>query len=154
GGMGEVYRAQDTRLDRTVALKVVHSQFSERSEREARAAAALNHPHICQIYDVGRQDGMAYLVMEYLDGEGRSARLRRGALPVEQALRHASEIASALAEAHRKGISHRDLKPANVMLTRSGAKLLDFGLAASPAAFSDEATVGESAGPLGTLPYM
>ena len=125
GGMGEVYKARDTRLGRLVALKVSHERFSERFEREARAAAALNHPHICQLYDVGPD----YLVMEFLEGETLAARIARGALPLDQALQLAIQMADALAHAHRQGVVHRDLKPANVMLTKSGAKLLDFGLA-------------------------
>ena len=135
GGMGEVYRARDARLDRTVAIKVLPDtlaadpHFRERFDREARAVAALNHPHICTLYDIGVQDGASFLVMEYVEGETLAARLERGAMPVDQALKAGIEVASALARAHRAGITHRDLKPANVMLTRSGAKLLDFGLA-------------------------
>jgi len=135
GGMGEVYRARDTRLDRTVAIKVLPSHVSndpalrERFEREARTIAALNHPHICTLHDVGQQDGTEFLVMEYLDGETLAQRLSKGALPLEQALTIAIQIAAALAVAHRAGIIHRDLKPGNIMLTKSGAKLLDFGLA-------------------------
>lgn len=135
GGMGEVYKANDTRLDRIVAIKVLPESLSsqperrERFEREARAISKLAHPHICVLYDVGRQDGIDYLVMEYLEGETLAKRLSRGALPIDQALKHAIEIADALDKAHRQGIVHRDLKPANVMLTESGAKLLDFGLA-------------------------
>src|SRR5437870_1316924 len=120
GGMGEVYRARDTRLDRIVAIKVSAEEFTERFEREARAVAALNHPHICTLYDVGPN----YLVMEYIEGTPL-----KGPLPVEDALRLAAEIADALDAAHRKGITHRDLKPANVMVTKTGVKLLDFGLA-------------------------
>ena len=137
GGMGEVYRARDTRLDRTVAIKVLpetHAadpQFRDRFEREARAISSLNHPHICTLYDVGRQDGTNYLVMEYLEGETIAQRLEKGALPLDQALRCAIEIADALDKAHRQGITHRDLKPGNIMLTKGGAKLLDFGLATS-----------------------
>src|SRR6187431_1648116 len=135
GGMGEVYRARDTRLDRTVALKVLppdltsDSAARQRFEREARAVAALSHPHICTLHDIGHQDGTDYLVMEYLDGETLAARLTRGKLPVDQALQYGIQIADALAAAHKAGIVHRDLKPGNVMLTKSGAKLLDFGLA-------------------------
>jgi len=137
GGMGEVYRARDTRLDRTVAIKVLpeaHAadrQFRDRFEREARAISSLNHPHICTLYDVGHQDGTNYLVMEYLEGETIAQRLEKGALPLDQALRCAIEIADALDSAHRQGITHRDLKPGNIMLTKGGAKLLDFGLAKS-----------------------
>ncbi len=135
GGMGEVYRARDTRLDRTVAIKVLPEQFSrdsslkQRFEREARAISSLSHPNICHLYDVGHQDGAAYLVMEYIEGESLAARLNRGPLPLEQVLKTGIEIASALERAHHRGIVHRDLKPGNVMLTKSGAKLLDFGLA-------------------------
>jgi serine/threonine protein kinase len=135
GGMGEVYQARDTRLDRTVALKVLsasissHPEFRTRFGREARAVAALNHPHICTLHDVGHQDGVDFLVMEYLEGQTLADRLTKGALPLEQALKIAIEIAEALEKAHRQGIVHRDLKPGNVMLTKSGAKLLDFGLA-------------------------
>jgi eukaryotic-like serine/threonine-protein kinase len=135
GGMGEVYRARDTRLEREVAVKVLPQPFSKdlaalaRFEREAKTISALSHPHICALYDVGNQDGVEYLVMEYLEGETLAQRLARGALPIAQTLRFGVEIASALEAAHRLGIAHRDLKPANVMLTRSGVKLLDFGLA-------------------------
>ena len=145
GGMGEVYRARDTRLDRTVAVKVVRSglttdhELRQRFEREARAISGLSHPNICTLHDVGRHDGLDFLVMEYLDGEPLSRRLSKGPLPFDLAIRCAIQIAEALDEAHSRGIVHRDLKPANVMLTRSGAtrgsapdaKLLDFGLAKS-----------------------
>ncbi len=140
GGMGEVYRAKDTRLDRTVALKVLPQHLAadpnlrERFEREARAVSSLNHPHICALFDVGRQDGTDFLVMEYLEGETLADRLTRGPLPTEQVLRYGIEIADALDKAHRQGIVHRDLKPGNVMLTKAGAKLLDFGLAKLQAA--------------------
>jgi Tol biopolymer transport system component len=129
GGMGEVYTALDTRLDRTVAIKICSGHFTERFEREARAISSLNHQHICSLYDIGREDSVSFLVMEYLEGETLEARLHKGALPIEEALRIATQIASALDAAHHKGVIHRDLKPGNVMLTRSGAKLLDFGLA-------------------------
>jgi eukaryotic-like serine/threonine-protein kinase len=135
GGMGEVYRARDTRLDRIVAIKVlpVHladrPELRERFEREARTIASLNHPHICTLYDVGHQDGTDYLVMEYLEGETLAQRLIKGPLPLNQVLQYAIEIADALDKAHRKGVTHRDLKPGNIMLTKSGTKLLDFGLA-------------------------
>jgi Tol biopolymer transport system component len=140
--MGEVYRARDTRLDRLVAIKVLPSHLAdapdlqERFEREARAVAALNHPHICTLHDVGRQDGTAFLVMEHLEGETLAARLEKGALPVDQALQYAIQIADALDKAHSAGIVHRDLKPANIMLVRTGAKLLDFGLAKSTASLA------------------
>jgi serine/threonine protein kinase len=140
GGMGEVYRARDTRLDRTVAIKILPAAVAgdpivrERFDREARAVAALNHPHICALYDIGEESGTAFLVMEYLEGETLAARLVKGALPIDQALRYAIQIAEALDKAHRAGIVHRDFEPGNIMLTKSGAKLLDFGLAkASPA---------------------
>jgi eukaryotic-like serine/threonine-protein kinase len=135
GGMGEVYRARDTRLDRIVAIKVlpVHladrPELRERFEHEARTIASLNHPHICTLHDVGHQDGTDYLVMEYLEGETLAQRLTKGPLPLNQALQCAIEIADALDKAHRKGVTHRDLKPGNIMLTKSGTKLLDFGLA-------------------------
>jgi Tol biopolymer transport system component len=135
GGMGEVYRAKDTRLDRTVAVKVLPSHLSsspevrQRFEREAKTISQLSHPHICALHDVGHQDGTDYLVMEYLEGETLADRLARGALTLEQTLRYGVQIADALDKAHRQGIVHRDLKPGNVMLTKSGVKLLDFGLA-------------------------
>jgi eukaryotic-like serine/threonine-protein kinase len=135
GGMGEVYRARDTRLDRIVAVKVLSAEFAasierrERFEREARAVSSLNHAHICVLYDIGRQDGIDFLVMEYLEGEPLAERLQRGPLPLAEALRYAIEISDALDKAHRHGITHRDLKPGNIMITKSGAKLLDFGLA-------------------------
>jgi Tol biopolymer transport system component len=137
GGMGEVYRARDTRLDRAVAIKILLKGLAEtpevrqRFEREARAVSSLNHPHICALYDVGHQDGIEYLVMEYLEGETLAARIEKGPLPSADLLRYASQIADALDKAHRQGIVHRDLKPGNVMLTKAGAKLLDFGLAKS-----------------------
>ena len=135
GGMGEVYRARDTRLDRAVAIKVVATelaadpQLRERFEREARAIAALNHPNICTLHDVGHEGDVAFLVMELLEGETLASRLERGAIPLDRAVEYAIQIASALDRAHRAGIVHRDLKPGNIMLTKSGAKLLDFGLA-------------------------
>jgi serine/threonine protein kinase len=139
GGMGQVYKARDTRLDRIVAVKILppvfahDSQLRQRFDREARTVGALNHPHICVLYDIGEQDGIAFLVMEYLEGETLASRLSRGPLPPDEVIRYGTEIADALDRAHRHGIIHRDLKPANVMLTRSGAKLLDFGLARPPA---------------------
>ena len=135
GGMGEVYRARDTRLDRIVAVKVLPDRFAEtptlreRFVREAKTIASLNHPHICTLYDVGRENGTDYLVMEYIEGETLAQQLTKGALPLGQALQYAIEIADALDKAHRKGITHRDLKPGNIMLTKGGTKLLDFGLA-------------------------
>jgi len=139
GGMGEVYRARDTRLDRTVAIKVLPAELSEdahrrvRFEREARAISALSHPHICTLHDVGRENGVDYLVMEYLEGETLAERLRKGPLPLAQVLRFGIQMADALEKAHRNGIIHRDLKPSNIMVTKSGVKLLDFGLAKSTA---------------------
>src|SRR6202165_1176212 len=135
GGMGEVYRARDTRLGRDVAIKVLPKHLSsseemrQRFEREAKAISQLAHPHICALYDVGSHEGTEYLVMELLEGETLGARLARGPLPLEQTLRYGVEIADALDKAHRQGIVHRDLKPGNVMITKSGVKLLDFGLA-------------------------
>jgi Tol biopolymer transport system component len=135
GGMGEVYRARDTRLNREVAIKVLpahvagREDLQQRFEREARAVSSLHHPHICSLYDIGLQDGAPYLVMELLEGEPLDKRIERGPLPLDEALRIAIQITDALDHAHRKGVVHRDLKPANVMLTASGAKLLDFGLA-------------------------
>src|SRR5579862_7695071 len=135
GGMGEVYKARDIRLDRIVAIKVLpthladRSELRERFEREAKTIASLNHPHICVLHDIGHQDGTDYLVMEYLEGETLAQRLCKGPLPLEQVLQYAIEIADSLDKAHRKGITHRDLKPGNIMITKSGTKLLDFGLA-------------------------
>jgi len=129
GGMGEIYKARDTRLDRTVAIKICAVRFTDRFEREARAISSLNHPHICALYDIGRENSMEFLVMEHLEGETLEARLHNGPLPLADALRIAIQIAGALDAAHRKGVIHRDLKPGNVMLTSAGAKLLDFGLA-------------------------
>ena len=140
GGMGEVYRARDTRLDRTVAIKVLPPQvagdaeFRERFEREARAVSQLNHPHICTLHDVGREDATDFLVLEYLEGETLADRLRKRPLNVDQAIAYAIQIAAALDAAHRRGILHRDLKPGNVMVTAAGVKLLDFGLAKTTAA--------------------
>ena len=133
--MGEVYRATDTRLDRTVAIKVLtehladRADLRERFEREAKAVSSLNHPHICTLHDIGEQDGIHYLVMEYVDGETLHQRLEKGRLPLDQALEYAIQIADALDKAHRQGVVHRDLKPGNIMITKSGTKLLDFGLA-------------------------
>src|SRR4029434_6926270 len=124
GGMGEVYRARDTRLERTVAIKVLPDHLSspeafQRFEREAKTISQLSHPHICALYDVGHQDGVEYLVMEFLEGETLADRLRRGSLPVEQGVRFGTQMAEALDRAHRAGVIHRDLKPANVMLTKT-----------------------------------
>src|SRR6266705_3855907 len=135
GGMGEVYRARDTRLDRIVAVKVLpgHTpktpEVRQRFEREARAISALNHPHICTLHDIGFQDGLDFLVMEFLEGETLAARLKKGPLPLDHALKYGSQIADALDQAHHHGIVHRDLKPSNIMITATGAKILDFGLA-------------------------
>jgi serine/threonine protein kinase len=141
GGMGEVYRARDTRLDRVVAIKILNSslacspELKQRFEREARVISRLNHPHICTLHDVGHQDGTDFLVMEYLEGETLAERLTRGALPLPDLLKIAIDVLDGLEQAHRAGVVHRDLKPGNVMLTKTGAKLLDFGLA-KPAATS------------------
>ena len=172
GGMGEVYRARDTRLDRTVAIKILPSHLSENSEakhrfeREARTISSLNHPNICTLHDVGHQDGIDYLVMEYIEGETLADRLRRGPLPVEQVLKYGIEICEGLEKAHRSGVVHRDLKPGNIMLTKAGAKLMDFGLAkavASEASSSLTATLSTpreshpltaQGAVLGTFQYM
>jgi Tol biopolymer transport system component/tRNA A-37 threonylcarbamoyl transferase component Bud32 len=169
GGMGEVYRARDTRLDRTVAIKVLHEdrygtpQARERFEREAKTISSLNHPHICTLHDVGHQNGIDFLVMEYLEGETLAHRLKKGPLPLDQVLQYAIQITDALDTAHKHGVIHRDLKPGNIMLTKTGAKLLDFGLAKVRAA---EAAAGMTGAPtqttpltgegtiLGTLQYM
>src|SRR5215813_12130608 len=132
GGMGEVYRAKDARLGRDVAIKILPSQFSsdpvrrQRFEREAKTISNLNHPHICVLYDIGHQGDIDYLVMECVEGETLTKRLEKGPLPVEQVLKYGTQIADALDKAHRAGIVHRDLKPGNIMVTSSGAKLLDF----------------------------
>src|SRR5579863_830196 len=171
GGMGEVYRARDTRLDRVVAIKVLPAHLADRAdlrerfEREAKTIASLNHPHICTLYDTGHQDEIDFLVMEYLEGETLAQRLQKGALPLEQVLQYAIEISDALDKAHRKGVTHRDLKPGNIMLTKTGTKLLDFGLAklkqvAAPASapLSDLPTAKDpltaEGAIVGTLQYM
>jgi serine/threonine protein kinase len=168
--MGEVYKARDTRLDRTVAVKTLSAltaadpQFRDRFDREARAISQLEHPHVCPLFDVGEHNGIAYLVMQYLDGETLEALLAKGRLPLDRALRLAIEIADALDRAHQAGIVHRDLKPSNIMITSGGAKLLDFGLAktvtplltgpgasmmpTTPAALTEHGAI------LGTLQYM
>jgi serine/threonine protein kinase len=168
GGMGEVYKASDTRLNRTVAIKVLSpdltldSHARQRFAREARVIAALNHPHICALFDIGEHEGSDFLVMEYLDGETLASRLARGRLSLEQTLRYAIEMAQALSAAHEADIVHRDLKPANVILTRAGVKLLDFGLAKLhydvpadliSAASPDPPLTGPGTMP-GTLQYM
>src|SRR4030095_11627027 len=170
GGMGEVYKARDTRLDRIVAIKVLPETLlqnpgsRQRLEREARAVSALSHPNICTLHDIGHQDGVDYLVMEYLEGETLAERLQKGPLPPDQVLRCAMEIAGALDAAHRGGLVHRDLKPGNIMVTRAGAKLLDFGLAKAaplPASGANLTAEVTRATPLtqegvvaGTFPYM
>jgi eukaryotic-like serine/threonine-protein kinase len=170
GGMGEVYKARDTRLDRTVAIKVLKpvaapsADLRLRFEREAKAIAALNHPHICTLHDVGRDADTDFFVMEYCEGETLAQRLTKGPLPLDQVLHYGTEIAGALDKAHRAGIVHRDLKPGNIMITRNGVKLLDFGLAklrqagAATGQLLTQATATEpltAAGTiLGTLHYM
>ena len=169
GGMGEVYRATDTRLDRTVAIKVLPEHLAddpqrrERFEREAKAVSSLNHPHICTLHDVGEQDGIHYLVMEYVEGETLQQRLEKGRLPLDQALEYAIQIADALDKAHRQGVVHRDLKPGNIMITKSGTKLLDFGLAKLKArsapldqwsTIEDQEPLTAEGEILGTLQYM
>src|SRR5437870_1222151 len=133
GGMGEVYKARDARLNRTVAIKVLPAHLAEteqkqRFEREAQAIAALNHPHICVVHDVGRHEGVDFLVMEFLEGETLADRIAKGPLPFDQLLTYAIQIGDALDKAHRHGVTHRDLKPANIIITKTGVKLLDFGL--------------------------
>ncbi len=172
GGMGEVFKARDTRLDRTVAVKVLPPEFARsaevklRFEREAKTISQFAHPHICTLYDVGSEDGVDYLVMEYLEGETLADRLERGPLPIDQVLRYGIEIADALGRAHKAGIVHRDLKPGNIMLTRGGAKLLDFGLAKglakeadiggpiSPSVSTEKKTLTEEGTIVGTFQYM
>jgi eukaryotic-like serine/threonine-protein kinase len=170
GGMGEVYRAHDSRLNRDVAIKVLPDHLSanpevrERFEREARAISQLSHPYICVLYDIGKHEGSDYIVLEYLEGETLGARLRRGPLPPEQVLKYGAQIADALDKAHRSGVVHRDLKPDNVMLTKSGVKLLDFGLAkplATPGNISSSIAATMTQSPLttegtlvGTFQYM
>jgi serine/threonine protein kinase len=174
GGMGEVYKARDPRLNRTVAVKVLPQHIADRPElklrfeREAQIVAALNHPHICVVHDVGQQDGVHFLVMEYLEGETLASRIARGPIAFDQLLTYAAQIADALDKAHRQGVTHRDLKPGNIMITKAGVKLLDFGLAkaqqpvmaTSPTAFSalptkagDQPLTAEGT-IIGTLHYM
>ena len=169
GGMGEVYRAKDTRLERTVAIKILPPHFStdpvrkQRFEREARIISSLNHPHICVLHDVGHHDGLDYLVMEYVEGETLARRLEKGPLPVGQVLKYGAQLAEALSKAHHSGVAHRDLKPGNIMLTSTGAKLLDFGLAkpvtplatvATLTAASHTPPVTEEGTIVGTFQYM
>jgi Tol biopolymer transport system component len=158
GGMGEVWRARDTRLGRDVAIKVLPAGLADtpearaRFEREARTISSLNHPHICALYDVGREDGADFLVLELVEGETLAARLQRGALPTGEVLRLGGQISDALDRAHRSGVVHRDLKPGNIMLTRTGAKLLDFGLArGAPPTGTGSASGGSAGGPAGAL---
>jgi len=167
GGMGEVYRARDPRLERDVAIKVLPERFATdrdlklRFEREAKAAAALSHPHICSIFDVGVEGGFHFIVMEYLDGETLADRMARGLLPLQSSIEYAVQVVDALAEAHRHGVVHRDLKPSNMMVVRSGIKLLDFGVAKFRASPLDDdgsaSTRSLDTGRgvlLGTLQYM
>ncbi|HVT02883.1 MAG TPA: protein kinase, partial [Thermoanaerobaculia bacterium] len=169
GGMGEVWRATDTRLDRSVAIKVLPAEFAQnaqmkaRFEREAKTISQLNHPNICSLYDIGHDSGTDFLVMELLEGETLAERLDKGALPLTEVLRYGAQIADALARAHRQGVMHRDLKPGNVMLSRSAAKLLDFGLAKTlvpvqPVSAPDDATqqkpLTQEGTILGTFQYM
>jgi serine/threonine protein kinase len=169
GGMGDVYKAKDVRLDRIVAVKILPERFAESAERrerfhrEARVISQLNHPRICTLYEVGSDDGVDYLVMEYIEGETLAERLKKGALPLDRALEYGIRIAEGLDRAHRSGIVHRDLKPGNVMLTKSGVKLLDFGLAkpvrgGAGAMESEVRTelrdISEEQSILGTLQYM
>jgi Tol biopolymer transport system component len=170
GGMGEVYRALDTRLDRSVAIKILPAHLSgdamrrQRFEREAKAVSSLNHPHICTLYDIGRQDGVDFIVMEFVEGVTLASRLEKGPLPTAEVLEYGIQLASALDKAHRSGVTHRDLKPGNVMLTKSGAKLLDFGLAKAAPPMSAGVTLTNAAAQsnpvtiegavVGTVPYM
>jgi eukaryotic-like serine/threonine-protein kinase len=163
GGVGGVCRARDTRLGRDVAIKILPKEMSadaarkQRFEREAKTISSLNHPNICVLYDIGSQDGVDYLVMECVEGQTLAKRLEKGPLPLEQVLKYGAQIADALDKAHRSGVVHRDLKPGNIMLTKSGAKLLDFGLAkpVSPLASGATLTAGvpqpaQIVGPLAT----
>jgi len=167
--MGEVYRARDTRLERTVAIKILPALFSsdpvrkQRFEREAKIISSLNHPHVCTLHDIGSQDGIDYLVTECVEGETLAKRLEKGPLPLDQVLKLGSQIADALDKAHRSGVVHRDLKPGNIMLTLTGAKLLDFGLAKSASPLANLATltatkqdspVTEEGAIVGTFQYM
>ena len=168
GGMGEVYRARDSRLGRDVAIKIqpphlsANAEARQRFEREAKTISALNHPNICTLYDIGHQDGVDFIVMEYVEGESLEQRIARGPLPLAEVLTIGAQISDGLAKAHRSGIIHRDLKPGNIMLAKSGAKLLDFGLAKPSALLATLATrSGNPISPLtqqgtivGTFQYM
>jgi eukaryotic-like serine/threonine-protein kinase len=170
GGMGEVYQARDTRLDRAVAIKILPTHLSDdpmrrqRFEREAKAVSRLNHPHICTLYDIGRQDDIDFIVMEYVEGVTLVARLEKGPLPTAEVLEYGIQLASALDKAHRNGVTHRDLKPGNIMLAKSGTKLLDFGLAKAGLPMGAGATLTNAAAQadpvtregavVGTVPYM
>ncbi|HSG98848.1 MAG TPA: protein kinase, partial [candidate division Zixibacteria bacterium] len=170
GGMGEVYKATDTRLDRTVAIKVLHARVAsapdikERFEREAKVIAGLNHPNICVLHDIGSEAEIDYLVMEYIEGESLADRIAKGPMPSNELLTTAIQVADALDKAHKQGLVHRDLKPSNIMLTRDGAKLLDFGLAKfkPEAGFVDALSSAETrttplttqGAIIGTLQYM
>src|SRR5215468_9279895 len=169
GGMGEVYRARDIRLERTIAIKILPVDVSsdparrQRLQREAKIISSLNHPNICVLHDIGTQDGLDFLVMEYIDGETLADRLRRGAIPVEQVLKFGIQLTDALDKAHTSGVVHRDLKPGNIMLTSTGAKLLDFGLAKPTAgldramtltALSNQSPLTERGVIIGTFQYM
>jgi eukaryotic-like serine/threonine-protein kinase len=170
GGMGEVYRAVDTRLDRTVAIKILPPHFADdatrrqRFEREAKVVSGLNHPNICTLHDIGHQDGVDFIVMEFLEGESLAERIEKGPLPAPQVMQYGTQLASALDKAHRNGVTHRDLKPGNIILTKSGAKLLDFGLAKAETSTSMGKTLTDATPRpqpmtqlgtiIGTVPYM
>jgi serine/threonine protein kinase len=167
GGMGQVFRVRDTRLGRIVAIKLIRSEHAEKGDfrhrfkREARAISALNNPYICSLHDIGEQDGSPYLVMEYVEGETLAAMLKAGPLPLDLALTYGSQIAEALAAAHAQGIIHRDLKPGNIMITASGVKVLDFGLAKRADPVSSDLTTDQSISEetheghvIGTVAYM
>ena len=169
GGMGEVYKARDVRLDRTVAIKVLPAHLSEnvqlrqRFEQEARAVSSLNHPNICTLHDIGRAQGIDFMVMEYIEGETLAERIARGAIPLEEAIEIGLRVADALDKAHRNEIVHRDVKPGNIILTKSGPKLLDFGLAkrgvnasgeSDASAVTEQKPLTEEGAILGTFQYM
>ena len=169
GGMGEVYKARDVRLDRTVAIKVLPAHLSEnaqlrqRFEQEARAVSSFNHPNICTLHDIGRAEGIDFMVMEYIEGETLAERIARGAIPLEEAIEIGLRVADALDKAHRNEIVHRDVKPGNIILTKSGPKLLDFGLAkcgvnasgeSDASAVTEQKPLTEVGAILGTFQYM